>query len=82
MLGHFALAGQLYTPWGSLHGAECEEQNIERGSAGSQQPEVERAGYRLQLCERCARRHGIGAEPGRGSTREGGKNNLPDRHHF
>ena len=42
MLGHFALAGQLYTPWRSLHGAECEEQNIERSSAGSQQPEVER----------------------------------------
>ena len=36
MLGHFALAGQLYTPWRSLHGAECEEQNIERSSAGSQ----------------------------------------------
>lgn len=44
MLGYFALAGQLYTPWRSLHGAECEEQNIERGSAGSQQPEVERTG--------------------------------------
>ena len=65
MLGHFALAGQLYTPWRSLHGAECEEQNIERSSAGSQQPEVERAGYRLQLCERCARRHGTGSKSGR-----------------
>lgn len=82
MLGYFALAGQLYTPWRSLHGAECEEQNIERGSAGSQQPEVERTGYRLQLCERCARRHGIRPKSGRGSTREGGKNNLPDCHHF
>ena len=71
MLGHFALAGQLYTPWGSLHGAKCEEQNIERSSAGSQQPEVERAGYRLQLCERCARRHGTGSKSGRRSTREG-----------
>ena len=35
MLGYLALAGQLYTPWRSLHGAECEEQNIERSSAGS-----------------------------------------------
>ena len=76
MLGHFALAGQLYTPWGSLHGAKCEEQNIERSSAGSQQPETERAGYRLQLCERCARRHGTGSKSGRRSTREGGKDNL------
>lgn len=28
MLGYLALAGQLYTPWGSLHGAKCEEQTL------------------------------------------------------
>ena len=49
---------------------------LNEAQQATQQPETERAGYRLQLCERCARRHGTGSKSGRRSTREGGKDNL------